>query len=248
MKNDSVYIIGRHPVREAILSGQPLLKILLFKGITVDQIIEFKKLAKSNNIPISLVPIEVLDRIKKGTHQGVIAETSLIQTVTLQDAIAWAHDKGENPLFVMLDGITDIRNLGSIARSAWSLGAHALITSAEQSIHINEDAIKASAGAILHIPIVREKTMTQVLTQLQEAGILVIATVMKAEQSLYQFQCGIQGVAILLGNEENGIRPHLMRAADIKLSIPMHERFESLNVSNTAAIFLYEIAKQRSLL
>lgn len=242
--NDSQLLIGKNAIKEALLANIPIQKIVISQNISKDQLIEFKKIAQQNDIPVSIVKAEVLIKLTHTTHQGIVAYSSSVKYHTLQEILTQLQIENKKPFLLILDGITDVKNIGNIARTAWCLGVQAIITSAEQSLPIQEDSIKTSAGALLHIPIVREKSMSTVITQLQEADIKVYATIMKGHIDIDQIEDNDTGMAIIMGAEDKGIRPHVLRAVDASIRIPMKGNFDSLNVSVATGIVLYECMKK----
>lgn len=237
-------ITGRNPVIEALRAQQNIDKILLFKNATGDAIQEIRHLTKAANIPVQYVPNEKLNSLTNVLHQGVIAFKSAVAFTDLQQTIDWVNSNGEAGLFFMLDGITDVRNIGAIARSAVCCGAHALIIPEKGLGALQEDAMKSSAGALAHIHICRVRNLAEAIDTLQLNGIRVFATAMHAEKNLMQ-QNFKDPCCIIMGNEGEGIHPALEKLADEKFTIPMKKGFDSLNVSVAAGIILYEALKQR---
>ncbi len=243
MSNKSL-IIGRQPLIEAIQSGQDIDKILFQKNISGESIGEIRALAKAKNIPIQQVPPEKLLSITRANHQGVIAFAALVQYMDLQQVIDHVVQLGEVPLFVMLDGITDVRNIGAIARSAVCCGAQAIIIPDKGVGALNEEAMKSSAGALAKINICRVNSLMKAVDQLHLNGIKAFASDMTAEKNLHQLD--LTGPSCLvMGSEDKGVFPPLMKICDEKVKIPMTGNFESLNVSVASGIMLYESMKQR---
>ncbi len=238
-------IVGRNPVAEALKQNLNVDKILLFKNASGDVIGEIRKLATAQNIPIQYVPNEKLNSLTNVNHQGIIAYRSAIQYQDLQQVIDWINDRGETALFIMLDGITDVRNIGAVARSAVCYGAHALIIPDKGVGAFNEDAVKSSAGALEHLNVCRVNSLIKAVDDLHLNGIKVFTSEMKAKHKLYELNLN-EPCCIIMGNEEKGVQSFLSKAADEKFSIPMKGEFDSLNVSVAAGIILYETAKQRS--
>lgn len=237
-------IVGRQPVIEAFLSGKGIDKILLQKSAQGDSFQEIKKLALENNVPIQWVPIEKLNSLTRINHQGIVAYAALIKYLDLQDIINLVVAKAEIPLFVLLDGVTDIRNIGAIARTAVCCGAQAIIIPDKGVGALNEEAIKSSAGALSYIHICRVGSLMKAVDELHANGIKVFASEMKAATSLAAINFK-EPAAIIMGNEQKGVFPPLMKICDEKFYIPMAGKFESLNVSVATGMILYEAMKQR---
>lgn len=243
MKRSSL-IIGRQPLIEALQSGRAIDKIFLFKNISGDNVQEIKQLARANNIPVQMVPVEKLNSFTKANHQGVIAIAALIAYTSLQQVIDHAVDKGEAPLFIMLDGVTDVRNIGAIARTAVCCGAHGIIIPDKGVGALNEETMKSSAGALEHIYISRVNSLAHAVDELHLNGISVFTAEMKPDKKVYDIDF-TQPCCIIMGNEEKGVQHFLSKAADQKFTIPIAGNFDSFNVSVAAGIILYEAMKQR---
>ena len=237
-------IAGRNPVAEALKSGKKIDKILLFKNASGEIIHDIRMRAKELNIPVQYVPNERLNSLTNIQHQGVIAFKSAILYHDLQHIIDWVNEKGETILFIMLDGITDVRNIGGIARSAVCCGAHAIIIPDKGAGALNEDAMKSSAGALEKIHICRVLNLQHAVDILHLNGIKVFASGMKALKKLYELDFR-EPCCIIMGNEEKGIHPNLNQAADEQFNIPSQGDFDSFNVSVATGIILYEAMKQR---
>ena len=242
--NNSALIIGRHPVIEAIESGRAIDKIFFQNNVSGDSIGRIRRLAKDKNIPIQQVPLEKLYSFTRGNHQGCIAIAALVQYLDLQQVIDQVVGKGETPLFLILDGITDVRNIGAIARTALCYGVQAIIIPDKGVAALQEDALKSSAGALEKILISRVNSLMKAVDELHLNGIRVLASELKAEKNV--FDCDFKmPVTIVMGSEDKGIYPALLKICDEKFKIPMKGDFESLNVSVATGIILYEAMKQR---
>lgn len=239
-------IIGRKPLLEALQNAVNIEKIFLLQTATGDEISAIKKAAREMNIALSLVPQEKLTRFTQANHQGVVAIGGLIEYQPLQEIISQAVDKGETPLIVLLDGITDTRNLGAIARSALCYGAHALVIPSSNNAAITEEGIKASAGALESIPVCRVTSVEQAIDILHLNGIQVIATALKNSNPIHTVDLGIP-LAIVMGSEDKGVSDFVIKQADHLVKIPMAGTFDSLNVSVAAGIMLYEVQRQKEL-
>jgi len=239
-------IAGRNPVTEALKSGQTIDKILMFKNASGDSVQEIRKLATRLNVPIQYVPNEKLNSLTNVQHQGVIAYKSSVVYQDLQQVIDWVNEKGETPLFIMLDGITDVRNIGAIARSVVCCGAQAIIIPDKGVGALNEDAMKSSAGALEYIQICRVNSLLKAVDTLHMNGIKVFTSEMKATRKIFELDLA-EPCCIIMGNEEKGVQPYMSKAADEHFIIPMKNKFDSLNVSVATGIILYEAMKQRGI-
>ena len=222
-------IAGRNPVTEALKSGQTIDKILMFKNASGNSVQEIRKLARELNVPVQYVPNEKLNSLTNVQHQGVIAYKSSVVYQDLQQVIDWVNEKGETALFIMLDGITDVRNIGAIARSAVCCGAQAIIIPDKGVGAMNEDAMKSSAGALEHIQICRVNSLLKAVDTLHLNGIKVFTSEMKASKKIFQIDL-TEPCCIIMGNEEKGVQPYMSKAADEHFMIPMKGGFDSFNV------------------
>ena len=244
MKKNSI-IIGRQPLIEAIQSGRAIDKILFQKNISGDSIGAIRQLAKEHNIPIQQVPPEKLFSLTRANHQGVIAFAALVSYMNLQQVIDHVVSTGQVPLFVMLDGVTDVRNIGAIARTAVCYGSQALIIPDKGVGALNEEAMKSSAGALEKINVCRVNSLMKAVDELHLNGIKVFASEMTATRLLHEMDMK-EPCCIVMGSEDKGVFPPLMKICDEKFKIPMIGKFESLNVSVATGIILYEAGKQRA--
>ena len=243
-RTKSGLVIGRQPLIEAIQSGRALDKILMQRNGTGESLDEIKQLARENNIPIQMVPAEKLYSLTKANHQGVIAFAALVQYLELQQVIDLVVSSGVPPLFVMLDGVTDVRNIGAIARSAVCCGAQALIIPDKGTGALNEEAMKSSAGALERLHITRVNSLLKAVDSLHLNGFRVLTSEMGADKKV--FELDMSGpCCIVMGSEDKGVQPYIAKAADERFTIPMAGDFDSFNVSVAAGIILYEAMKQR---
>ena len=230
---------------QAIQSGKQLDRIYLQNNMPGKLVEEIKSIALQHNIPINKVPVEKLDGFNITGHQGIVAQIARVQYLDLQEVISFIVEKGETPLFLLLDGITDIRNIGGIARTAYCCGVHALIIPEKGVGALNEDAVLTSAGALEKISVCRVNSLMKAVDELHLNGIKVFASEMSANKNV--FDCDFkEPCAIIMGNEEKGIYPALMKVCDEKFKIPMTGDFESLNVGVATGMILYEIMRQRA--
>ena len=237
-------VIGREAVIKAMQEGKQLERIYLQSTVHGPVIDELKKLAAEKMVPINKVPVEKLNGFNISNHEGCVAQISKIQYQDLQQIISFVVENGEVPLFLMLDGITDIRNIGGIARSAFCFGVNAIIIPDKGVGALNEDAILTSAGALEQIPVCRVSSLMKTVDELHLNGIKVFASEMKASKKTYECNFA-EPCAIIMGGEEHGVYPALMKICDDQFQIPMAAEFDSLNVSVSTGIVLYEVMKQR---
>lgn len=239
-------LIGRKPIMEALESGAAIEKIFMLRSASGPEINTIKNLARNLNIPVSQVPVEKLDHLTKSQHQGVVAWASLLHYIDLQAGISHIVEQGQTPLFVLLDGITDVRNVGAIARSALCCGAQALILPTSHAASLTEEAVKASAGALHKILLCRIPSVPQAIDVLKLNGIQILGTQMKGSVPVYDADMTIPS-CIVMGAEDTGISKDVLKRADVLIRIPMVTAFDSLNVSVATGMILYEAAKQRIL-
>ncbi|HMG68247.1 MAG TPA: 23S rRNA (guanosine(2251)-2'-O)-methyltransferase RlmB [Chitinophagaceae bacterium] len=240
----SSLIFGRNAVKEAIESGKQLDRIYLHNTAHGKLIEEIKSLALLHHIPFNKVPVEKLNGFNVNDHEGIIALIARVHYHDLQEIISFVVEKGETPLFLILDGITDIRNIGGIARTAYCCGAQAIIIPDKGTGALNEDAILTSAGALEKIAVCRVTSLLKAVDELHLNGIKVLGSDMRAEKNI--FDCDFrEPCAIVMGSEEKGIYPAIEKACDEKFKIPMVGDFESLNVSVATGMILYEVVRQR---
>ncbi len=239
-------IIGREAVIQAMKEGKALEKIYLQSTIHGPVVEEIRKLAAEMMVPINKVPVEKLNNMNVSNHEGCIAQIAKVQYQDLQQIIDFVVSNGETPLLLILDGITDIRNIGGIARSAFCMGVHAIIIPEKGVGALNEDAILTSAGALEQIAVCRVNSLMKTVDDLHMNGIKVYASEMKAGRKL--FECNFtEPAAIIMGGEEKGVYPALLKICDEQFQIPMVADFDSLNVSVSTGIVLYEVMKQRTI-
>ncbi|MDL2228062.1 23S rRNA (guanosine(2251)-2'-O)-methyltransferase RlmB [Bacteroidales bacterium OttesenSCG-928-K03] len=239
------FIYGIHPLIEAIESGKEIEKIFIKRESASPQYAQLIKLIKENNLPHQYVPIEKLNRITRKNHQGVIAFISPITYDNIEQIIPTLYEDGIIPLILILDGITDVRNLGAICRTAECAGVNAIIYAEKGSAIINEDTVKTSAGAIHNIPICKVKNMVKTIKFLTESGLNIIACTEKTDELYYNLNY-CEPTAIIMGSEGEGISFELRKLAQQEAAIPLLGKTESLNVSCATAVILYEIVRQRS--
>jgi 23S rRNA (guanosine2251-2'-O)-methyltransferase len=237
-------IIGRQPLIEAMQAGRAIDKILFQRNVNGESIGEIRKMAEKRGIPIQQVPVEKLLSITRANHQGVVALAALFVYMDLQAVIDQVVAAGEAPLFILLDGITDVRNIGAIARSAVCCGAQAMIIPDKGIAALNEEALKSSAGALEKIHICRVSSLLKAVDTLHLNGILAFASVVKSDRKIFDLNMDLP-CCFMMGSEDKGLQPYLNKAADEAFTIPMAGDFDSLNVSVAAGIILYEAMKKR---
>lgn len=238
-------VFGLRAIIEALESGKEIENIFVQRGLSGGLSIELKNILREREIPYQQVPIEKLNRITRKNHQGAIAIISPITYQRIEDIVPLVYEKGEVPFFLLLDGVTDVRNFGAIARTAECAGVHAIIVPKKGSAEINPDAIKTSAGALFKIPVCRHDSLPQVASFLLESGIQLIAATEKAEESIYEVDYTLPS-CIIMGAEDKGVSFELIRTADKLAKIPMSGEIASLNVSVSAGVVIYEAVRQRT--
>jgi len=240
------FVFGIHPVLEAIDSGREIDRVLIQKGLQPETFRTLREKLVPLGIPFQTVPPEKMNRITRKNHQGLIAFISPVAYQPLEEVLTSVFESGEMPLFIILDRITDVRNFGAIARSAECAGAHAIIIPLFNSVRLNADALKTSAGALNHLPVCRVESLISAVHYLQESGLNVVACTEKADSSYENTE--LSGpAAIIMGSEEDGIANPLMRKANQVAALPILGKISSLNVSVATGIFLYEALRQRKL-
>lgn len=238
-------LYGMRPVIEAIAAGKEIDKLMLQQGLKGELVPELRKLINENNIPYQYVPIEKLNRLVRGNHQGVVCYVSPVIFQPIENLLLSVFDKGETPLFIILDRITDVRNMGAIARTAECAGAHGLIIPEKGGAPISADAMKASAGALNSIPVHRSSNLKNTIDYLKQSGLKIVAASEKGKSNYYDTD--LTGpLAIIMGSEEDGVSGEYLRRCDEVLNIPMRGTIGSLNVSVAAGILLFEVVKQHS--
>ena len=243
MKNQDI-IFGKRPVLEAIRSGKTIEKIFIQKNLSKEVFDEIKKSINNKNVNLSLVPKEKLNRIIRKNHQGVICYISPIDYQPLSEIVHRSYESGKDPIILVLDRITDTRNFGAITRVAEATGVDAIVIPEKESALITSEAVKASAGALNYVSICKEKNLKSVINKLKESGLKIIACTEKSDEDIYSVDFNTP-VCIIVGSEKNGISQNLIEISDVKTKIPMKGKIESLNVSSSSSIILYELIRQR---
>ena len=244
MQEESI-IYGMRPVLEAMQSGKTIDKILLQKGLGGPL---FKTLfiqVRERKIPFQYVPAERLNKYTRGNHQGVVAMMSAIEYDDIYEIVPWLFEQGKVPFLLILDKITDVRNIGAIARSAECAGVDAIILPLKGAAQLNEDAVKSSAGALHKVPVCRHSNLVEVIDYLQSSGIEVVGVTEKAENTYYEKDF-TQPLCLIMGNEYEGIAWDYLKHCNDTVTIPMVGTIRSLNVSVATGIALFEVVKQRN--
>lgn len=241
-KNEMIF--GVRAVIEAIEAGKEIDKVLVKRDIQSELSKELFTALKGTLIPVQRVPVERINRITRKNHQGVVAFISAITYQHTEDLVPTLFEEGKSPIFVMLDGITDVRNFGAIARTCHCAGIDAIIIPAKNSVSVNADAMKTSAGALHTLPVCREQSITSTIRYLKECGFKIVAATEKGDydytKANYQ-----DPVCIIMGAEDTGVPYEHLTLCDERIKIPMFGHIESLNVSVAAGILIYEAIRQR---
>ena len=241
---ESQMVYGIRPVVEAIRSGVEIDKIFIQSALQGSLLQELKDALRGKNITVQYVPVEKLNRLTRNIHQGVIALISPIEYANFEQVITQTIEDGEAPFVILLDRVTDVRNLGAIARSAECAGVHAIIIPQYGSAQINEDAIKTSAGALLRISICKESNIKSTINLAKQLGLEIFAATEKGAE-IYTSTNLTKGLMIVMGSEDAGVSPEIIKLCDKRLKIPIKGSIESLNVSVAAGIIMYEVVRQR---
>ena len=241
-KNEMIF--GVRAVIEAIQAGKEIDRILIKRDIQSDLSKELFAVLKGTLIPVQRVPVERINRITRKNHQGVVAYISSITYQKTEDLVPFLFEEGKNPLLIMLDGITDVRNFGAIARTCECAGVDAIVIPSKNSVSANADAIKTSAGALYKLPVCREQNLTQTIKFLKDSGFKIVAATEKGDYDYTKANYN-DPVCIIMGAEDTGVPYEHLALCDEWIKIPMLGTIESLNVSVAAGILIYEAVKQR---
>lgn len=242
MRKDIVY--GLRPVIEAIEAGKEIEKVFVKKGLQGDLSRQLLTLLKEHEIPFQYVPVEKLNRISRINHQGIIALTAAITYQKLENIVPSIYEKGESPLILVMDSITDVRNFGAISRTAECAGVHALLIPSRGTASAGPDAIRTSAGALHTIPVCRTENIAEGLRFLRESGLSLVAATEK--EGVVYHSADLRGpLALIMGSEDTGISSSALAICDKKVTIPVYGKIGSLNVSAAASVLIYEIVRQR---
>jgi len=243
-KDKQEMIYGLRPLIEAIDAGKEIEKVLVQKGLRNELFSDMMKRLKERSVPVQIVPKEKLNRVSRKNHQGVISFISPITFYRIEDILPTVFESGNDPFFLILDRITDVRNFGAILRTAEAAGVHAVIIPSRNTAQLNSGTVKSSAGAIFKIPICRAENLKVTINYLKGSGIKIAAASEKAEDNIYNSE--LSGpLAILMGSEGEGVSPEYLKQTDLQFSIPMLGEIGSLNVSVASGIALYEAVRQK---
>lgn len=240
-------IFGIRAVIEAIQAGSEIDKILVRRDMTSELSRELFTALNGLEVPVQKVPLEKLNRITLKNHQGVIAFISPVTFQHIEDIIPSIYDEGRMPFIVVLDGVTDVRNFGAIARTCECAGVDAIVVPIKGGAALNGDAVKTSAGALLKIPVCREHNIVNALKFIVSSGIKVVAATEKASQNYTETSMS-EPLAIVMGAEDEGVSPEILRLCDNMVKIPMLGTIDSLNVSVAAGVLIYEAVRQRGVI
>ena len=244
MIDKTQYIYGVHAVLEAIEAGKDIDKILLSKTLNNETAQEFSDLARQLRVPVQRVPVQKIDRITRGNHQGVLAMLAAVTYYRVEDLVPQLFEGGDNPFIVVLDGVTDVRNFGAVARTCDCAGVSAIVIPDRESVSVNADAVKTSAGALNYLPVCRERNLVNAVKLLRDSGFKIVGTSDKSRTPYTQAEF-TGPVAIVLGSEDKGISPEIMKLCDTQVMIPEFGHINSLNVSVAGGIIIYEVVRQR---
>lgn len=238
------YIFGIRAVMEAIEAGKDIDKVYIKKDLQGELVNELFNLIRQYGIVTQRVPIERINKITRKNHQGVIAILSAVSYHSLDNLVPQLYEDGILPFVVVLDGITDVRNFGAISRTCECVGANAIVIPERGSVTVNADAIKTSAGALHHLPVCRERNVVSAIRFLKDNGYQIVAASEKAQIS-YTEADYTGPIALVMGAEDVGISPEVLKYCDTFVSIPMFGNISSLNVSVAAGVMMYEVVRQR---
>ncbi|MCX2838918.1 MULTISPECIES: 23S rRNA (guanosine(2251)-2'-O)-methyltransferase RlmB [Salinimicrobium] len=241
---DTTTIFGIRAVIEAIQNNETIDKIFVQKGLSGQLFQELQQKTKSGEYNISYVPVEKLNRLVKGNHQGVVAKISPVQFADLASEVEKALQQETAPLFLLLDQVDDVRNFGAIIRTAECCGVNAIIIQKKGGAPVTADTVKTSAGAIFKIPLIKVDHIKDAIFYMQGSGIKVVAATEKTDKLLYSVDFK-EPTAMVMGNEGKGISESVLKLVDDKAKLPMQGSIGSLNVSVACGAFLYEVMRQR---
>ena len=247
MLKSNEYIFGIRAVIEAIRAGREIDRLLIKKDLSGELSAELFEVIREYRLVSQRVPIEKLNKITRKNHQGVIAILSPISYASLDELIPSVFESGKTPFFVLLDGLTDVRNFGAIARTCECAGVDAIIIPKRNSVSVNADAVKTSAGALNHIPVARVRNINSAIKLLKNSGVIVVGVSEKTNQNYTEADFSLP-TALVLGAEDTGIAMENIRECDVLAAIPMFGNINSLNVSVAAGVVIYEVIRQRATL
>lgn len=237
-------IFGIRAIIEAIQSGKEVDKVFIQKEAQGDLMRDLMKTMKANKINFTYVPVEKLNRLTSKNHQGAVASIAPISFVDLETLVTNVVDSGKTPLFLILDQLSDARNFGAIIRTAECTGVDGIIIGKQGAAPVNGDTVKTSAGAVFNVPICKVEHIKDAIFYLQGSGIKTIAATEKTDDSIYDLSLS-EPLAIIMGSEDRGVNPSVLKIVDEKAKLPMFGTISSLNVSVACGAFLYEVVRQR---
>lgn len=244
MIDKSQVVFGIRAVIEAIESGKQVDKVLMKKDLGGELARELLSVAREYNVPVQRVPVERINKVTRKNHQGVIAFMAAVDYYHVDDIVPALYDEGINPLVVVLDGVTDVRNFGAIARTCECAGVNCIVIPERNSVSVNADAVKTSAGALNYLPVCRERNLVKAVQYLRDSGFKVMGASEKTD--LNYTKADFTGpVAIVLGAEDTGISTDVLKLCDTLVAIPEFGQINSLNVSVAGGIMIYEVVRQR---
>ncbi|MDT0650534.1 23S rRNA (guanosine(2251)-2'-O)-methyltransferase RlmB [Autumnicola edwardsiae] len=243
-KIDTTKIFGIRAVIEAIESGKNLDKIYLQKGLSGNLIKDLENKIRQGNYNISYVPVEKLNKLSKGNHQGVVASISPVEFKSMDEVVQSAFKMSPTPLFLLLDQLTDVRNFGAIIRTAECCGVNAIIIPEKGGAPLNADAVKTSAGAVFNVPICKVNHIKDAVFYLQSSDVQLVAATEKTNDTIYDIDLK-KPTAIVMGNEAKGVSSSILKTVNHRAKLPMMGKIESLNVSVACGAILYEVVRQR---
>ncbi len=241
---DTTTIFGIRAVIEALQNNETIDKIYIQKGLSGQLFQELQQKTKSGDYNISYVPVEKLNRLVKGNHQGVVAKISPVEFADLETIVEESLQKETAPLFLLLDQVDDVRNFGAIIRTAECSGVNGIIIQKKGGAPVTADTVKTSAGAIFKIPLIKVDHIKDAIFYMQGSGIKVVAATEKTDDLLYSVDFK-QPTALIMGNEAKGISESVLKLVDAKAKLPILGTIGSLNVSVACGAFLYEVVRQR---
>ena len=244
MIDKAQYIYGIHAVLEALDAGKDIDKILLSKTLNEQTAHEITDRARALRVPVQHVPVQKIDRITRRNHQGVLAMMAAVTYYTVEDLVPQLFEDSGNPFVVVLDGVTDVRNFGAVARTCECAGVSAIVIPDRESVSVNADAVKTSAGALNYLPVCREHNLVNAVKFLRDSGFRIVGTSDKSKTPFTRADY-TGPVAIVLGAEDKGISPQIMKLCDTQVLIPEFGHINSLNVSVAGGIMIYEVVRQR---
>lgn len=244
MIDKSQVVFGIRAVIEAIESGKQVDKVLMKKDLGGELARELLSVTREYNVPVQRVPVERINKVTRKNHQGVIAFMAAVDYYHVDDIVPALYDEGINPLVVVLDGVTDVRNFGAIARTCECAGVNCIVIPERNSVSVNADAVKTSAGALNYLPVCRERNLVKAVQYLRDSGFKVMGA---SEKTVLNYtKADFTGpVAIVLGAEDTGISTDVLKLCDTLVAIPEFGQINSLNVSVAGGIMIYEVVRQR---